>query len=81
MYTFKNQRFFNKLLQNLFIIRYDTFESRLRDSILYRFYISLTFYTKINAIVIFINVFKDIFVCFNVHVNFNVDINIVFNRK
>ena len=45
------------------------------------FCISFTFYAKINAIVIFINVFKDVFIYFNVRVNLYVNINIVFDRK
>ena len=36
---------------------------------------------KINSIIIFINVFKNIFIYFNVNVNFYIDINIIFNRK
>ena len=43
--------------------------------------ISLTLYAKINAIVIFINVFEDVFVYLNVRVNFYININIVFDRK
>ena len=44
-------------------------------------YIFFTLYTKINAIATFINVFENIFTCFNVRANLYVDENIVFNRK
>ena len=44
-------------------------------------YIFLTLYTKINAIITFINVLKDIFAYFNVRADFNVNVNIIFNRK
>ena len=36
---------------------------------------------KINLIVIFVNVFKNIFAYFDVNADFYIDMNIVFNRK
>ena len=38
-------------------------------------------YSKINSIIISINVFKDVFVNFDVYTHFHVDINVIFDRK
>ena len=40
-----------------------------------------SFYSKIDLIIIFINVFKDIFISFDVNAYFHIDINIIFNRQ
>ena len=50
---------------------------------IYRIYyivLVYSFYSKINLIVFFINVFKDIFISFNVNVYFHINVRIIFDR-
>ena len=52
-------------------------------NLIYQIYYIVRIYSlhlKINLIVIFINVFKDIFANFNINAYFHINVNIIFNR-
>ena len=54
---------------------------RIHFFLIYITRIIIALYTKINTIVTFINVFEDVFARFDIRTNFNINVNVVFNRQ
>ena len=53
---------------------------RIHFFLIYIIRIIIALYAKIDTIIIFVNVFKDIFTHFDIRINLNIDISVVFNR-
>ena len=71
---------FNKIDLSCIAILFD-FIDRIHFFLICIIRITIALYTNINTIITFINVFKNVFAHFDIRINFNIDISVVFDRQ